>query len=183
MFCFTLDDLKITLSNLTPEVRRSLYGLYKHKEYENLGNYLIKNSLGYFVEGKVYLNYPFDKVEVVLRNLNKLVKCQHSIVYPLINNAKITKSNTLLYMDTISKSEWLIIYNEVLTYNIGKVPIERHLLLFELDKLIKFIDATNEVKAYCEECKVHKVRVDLVGKIASTKGLPKVIKEHLISLI
>ena len=71
----------------------------------------------------------------------------------------------------------------MLTYKICKVPIERHLLLFELDKLIKFIDATNNVKAYCEECRVHKVRVDLAGKIAVTKGLPKVIKEHLISLI
>ena len=107
MFCFTLDDLKITLSNLTPEVRRSLYGLYKHKEYENLGNYLVKNSLGYFVGCRVYLNYPFDKVEVVLRNLNKIVRCQHSIVHSLIATTKLTKNN-LMYIDTFSKAEWLI---------------------------------------------------------------------------
>lgn len=183
MFCFTLDDLKLTLSNLTREVRRSMYGLYKHKEYENLGNYLVKNSLGYIEDNKVHLNYPFDKVEVVLRNLNKLIRCQYSIVYPLINSTSIIKFNTLLHIDTINSVEWSNIYNEIANYNIGKVPIDRHLLLFELDKLIKFIDAANNIKTYCEECRVHKVRVDLHSKIANTKGLPKVIKEHLISLI
>ena len=86
-------------------------------------------------------------------------------------------------MDTISSLEWANLHTEVLNYNVGKIPIERHLLLFELDKLIKFIESTDSIKAYCEECRVHKVRVDLVGKIASTKSLPKVIKEHLISLI
>ena len=183
MFCFTLDDLKITLSNLTPEIRRSLYGLYKHKEYENLGNYLVKNSLGYFVGCRVHLNYPFDKIEIVLRNLNKIVRCQHSIVYPLLNSTTIVKSYNLLCMDTISSLEWANLHTEVLNYNVGKIPIERHLLLFELDKLIKFIESTDSIKAYCEECRVHKVKVDLACKIATTKSLPKVIKEHLISLI
>ena len=177
MFQFTLDDLKKTLSNLTPEVRRSLVGLYKHNEYENLGNYLIKNSLGYIEESKVYLNYPFDKVELVNKQLNQLIKYQSLVVVTLLKENKFPFN----YND-LDITNWEATFNELITKN-ETYTIETNLLLFELDKLIKFHKATNYIKSYCEECRVHKIKIDLTGKIAETKGLPRAIREYLINLL
>jgi hypothetical protein len=185
MFQFTLDDLKRTLSHLTPEVRRSLYGLYKHKEYENLGNYLVKNSLGYIEENKVYLNYPFDKVELVNRQLKQLVKCQNIIVIILIQEKRLV-SNSPFALHNLSIEEWVATLKELtdkLNTYYKHYAVDINLVIFELDKLIKFHRAANSIMSYCEECRVYKVKVDLPNKIAETKGLPKAIREHLISLI
>lgn len=181
MFQFTLDDLKKTLSNLTPEVRRSLVGLYKHNEYENLGNYLIKNSLGYIEESKVYLNYSFDKVEVVNKQLNQLIKYQGLVVVTLLKENKYVNKFPFNYND-LDITNWEATFNELITKN-ETYTIETNLLLFELDKLIKFHKAANSIKSYCEECRVYKIKVDLTRKIAETKGLPRAIREYLINLL
>ena len=159
MFKFTVQELKEALSEVKPEGRRSLVGMYKAKAYIDLGNYLIKNNLGNISLNpiEVKLHYSYSEAKEYLNKLLYIINSQKQILenleYSFYIHYKMTVPWYRVTYDTLE-------INEVLTdlnCRSNKTQNEKLLIpeLIRLDELQRLKKSLREYlyQVYCKKIK------------------------------